>query len=142
MKLTFQLLKEEHALAIVTWCYTPPYDCYNLAVHTVKENLYYLLDSENAFYAILNSQGELEGYCSFGLDGQVPGGDYRVAALDTGIGIRPDLTGQRRGEQYAQAVMKYGAERYGAQKLRVSIAEFNIRAQHVWEKLEFERRQC
>lgn len=33
------------------------------------------------------------------------------------------------------AVLKYGANRYGAQKLRVTIAHFNKRAQLVWGKL-------
>jgi len=101
--------------------------------------LSYLLDLENAFYAILNLEEELEGYCSFGSDGQVPGGNYRIEALDIGMGIRPDLTGQGYGEQYAQAVVQYGVERYGAQKLRVTIAKFNQRAQRVWEKLGFEQ---
>lgn len=137
--LTFQPLQKDHALAILYWRYTPPYDYYNFEADTAFEDLYYLLDPENAFYAILNSIGELEGYCSFGVDGQVPGGDYRVEALDLGMGIRPDLTGQRYGEQYTQAVMKYGADRYRAQFLRVTIAQFNKRAQRVWEKLGFEQ---
>lgn len=139
MRLRFQPLEKEHALAILNWRYTPPYNCYNFDADTVQEDLCYLLDSENAFYAILNPQGELEGYCSFGADGQVPGGNYGVEALDVGMGIRPDLTGQRHGEHYAQAVVKYGADRYRAQKLRVTIAKFNKRAQRVWEKLGFEQ---
>ncbi|MEA5574092.1 GNAT family N-acetyltransferase [Calothrix sp. UHCC 0171] len=138
LSLTFRQLEKEYALAILNWRYTSPYDYYNFDADTVQEDLRYLLDVKNAFCAILNLQGELEGYCSFGSDGQVPGGDYSAEALDIGMGIRPDLVGQGRGKQYAQAVARYGAKQYGAQQLRVTIAEFNKRAQRVWEQLGFE----
>lgn len=139
VKLKFQPLEKDYALAILNWRYGPPYDYYNFDHDTIQVDLYYLLERENDFYVILNPQGELKGYCSFGLDGQVSGGDYRVEALDIGMGIRPDLTGQRHGELYAQAVIKYGVDQYRVQKLRVTIAKFNKRAQRVWEKLGFEQ---
>lgn len=139
LSLTFRQLEKEHALAILNWRYTSPYDYYNFDADTVQEDLRYLLDAKNAFCAILNLQGELEGYCSFGSDGQVPGGDYSAEALDIGMGIRPDLVAQGRGKQYAQAVARYGAKQYRAQQLRVTIAEFNKRAQRVWEQLGFEQ---
>lgn len=139
MRLTFQSFEKEHALVILNWRYTSPYDYYNLDADTIQENLCYLLGSKNTFCAILNLQGELEGYCSFGSDGQVPGGDYSVEALDIGMGIRPDLVGQGGGKQYAQAVVRYGANQYGAQQFRVTIAEFNKRAKRVWEQLGFEQ---
>lgn len=139
MTFTFQPLDRDWALAILNWRYTPPYDYYNFDADTVQEDLCYLLDSENVFYAILNLRGELEGYCSFGLDGQVSGGNYKIEALDIGMGIRPDLTGQGHGKQYAQAVVQYAVDRYQAQKLRVTIAKFNQRAQRVWEKIGFKQ---
>lgn len=139
MRLTFRLLEKEHALAILNWRYTSPYDYYNFNPNTLQEDLCYLLDSKNAFCAILNLQEELEGYCSFGLDGQVLGGDYSDKALDIGMGIRPDLVGQGRGKCYAQAVAEYGAHQYGTQQLRVTIAGFNKRAERVWEQLGFEQ---
>lgn len=134
----FQPLEKGHALAILNWHYPPPYDCYNFAPDAVKEDLGYLLNPDNAFYAILNSQTELEGFCSFGLDGRVSGGNYEVDALDIGMGIRPDLTGQGQGVKYARAAIDYGIERYRAPRLRVTIARFNQRAQRVWQKLAFE----
>lgn len=139
MRFRFRQLEKEHALAILNWRYTSPYDYYNFDASTIQENLHYLLDSEDSFYAILNLEGELEGYCSFGSDGQVPGGEYDSEALDIGMGIRPDLVGRGHGKQYAQAVVSYGANQYKAQQLRVTIAEFNKRAQRVWEQLGFEQ---
>ncbi len=107
----------------------------------LKEELCYVLDSKNAFWAILNLQEELEGYCSFGPDGRVLGGGYSDKSLDIGMGIRPDLIGQGRGKYYAQAVAEYGAYQYGMQQLRVTIAGFNKRAQRVWDRLGFEQVQ-
>lgn len=139
MKLTFCKLEKEHALAIINWRYSFPYDYYNFDADTVQEDLHYLIDTKNNFWAILNLQGELEGYCSFGADGQVQGGDYSAEALDIGMGIRPDLVGQGHGKQYAQAVMEHGTSQYRVKQLRVTIAEFNKRAQQVWAKLGFEQ---
>lgn len=137
MNLLLSPLETEQALAILTWRYPHPYDCYNFDTDTAQADLSYLLNPENAFFAILNRQGELEGYCSFGLDGQVPGGDYSADALDIGMGIRPDLVGQGRGKYYAQAVAQHGLEHCDARQLRVTIATFNKRAQRVWATLGF-----
>ncbi len=127
LKLTFRPLNQEQAQAILNWRYASPYDCYNFNIDTAKEDLYYLLEEKNAFFAILNLQGELEGYCSFDSDGQVLGGQYSTDALDIGMGVRPDLVGQGRGKQYAQAVARYGTNLYQAKQLRVTIAKFNKR---------------
>ncbi|PZU95240.1 MAG: N-acetyltransferase [Leptolyngbya sp.] len=139
MGLSFCQLEKEHALAIITWHYSSPYDYYNVDAHTIQEVLHYLIDAKNDFWAILNLQGELEGYCSFGSDGQGPGGDYSTEALDIGMGIRPDLVGQGRGQQYAKAVVGHGTNQYRAQQLRVTIAEFNKRAQRIWARLGFKQ---
>ena len=115
----------------------------------------YLLDKKNAFFALLNLQRQLEGYCSFGSDGQVLGGCYSTQALDIGMGIKPDLVGRGRGKLYAQAVARYGINLYLVEQLRVTVAQFkrdlrklgkpqpassfNKRAQRVWQQLGFEQ---
>ncbi|MDY7013164.1 MAG: GNAT family N-acetyltransferase [Cyanobacteriota bacterium] len=139
MKLTFQKLEQENALAILKWRYPAPYDRYNFNIEAFPEDLCYLLERKNAFFALLNPKRELEGYCSFGTDGQVPGGCYSAEALDIGMGIRPDLVGRKLGKQYARAVAKYGANQYTTKHLRVTIADFNKRAQRVWQQLGFEQ---
>lgn len=104
---------------------------YNFDPKHRQTDLDHILNPQKAFFAILNSEGELEGFCSFGPDGQVSGGNYSEPALDIGLGIRPDLTGQGSGRHYAQAVAEYGAQCYGMNRLRVTIATFNQRAQDV-----------
>ncbi|MBT9316199.1 GNAT family N-acetyltransferase [Leptothoe spongobia] len=138
MEFKFCPLTKNYALAILAWQYPAPYDVYNFKENNLQADLPYLLEPQHAFFAILNQQGELEGYCSFGSDGRVPGGDYSEPALDIGMGIKPDLIGQGNGKHYAMAVARYGIQRYQATQLRVTIAGFNQRAQRVWQSLEFQ----
>ena len=71
MSFTFHPLDENSAQAILHWQYEPPYDMYDLISPDPESTLQYLLDSQNAFYSIYGQNGDLEAFCSFGLDGQV-----------------------------------------------------------------------
>jgi [ribosomal protein S18]-alanine N-acetyltransferase len=77
------------AAEIVTWRYPAPYDCYDM---TDADPLF-LVSPESGYFALTDGTG-LVGFRSFGDDGQVPGGQYDDSALDTGGGLRPDLTGK------------------------------------------------
>ena len=138
MAFTFRPLNENSAQTILHWQYEAPYDIYNLASSDPENILRYLLDPQNAFRGIYGPQGHLEAYCSFGPDGQVSGGDYSTPALDIGLGIRPDLTGQGRGSEYVNAVIDFACHTYTPDRLRVTIAAFNKRALRVWEKAGFQ----
>lgn len=137
MILQLQQLDRQQALEILDWRYPSPYDFYNFNADSLQQDLCYLLERKNAFFAILNQQEELEGYCSFGEDGKVAGGCYNTKALDIGMGIRPDLVGKGRGKYYAKAIVEYGIKQYSAKQLRVTIADFNQRAKRVWQQLGF-----
>lgn len=137
--LTFRPLTLEDARAVLAWRYPPPYDVYNFDTATTDADLRYLVDPANQFHAILDEQDAVVGFCSFGADAQVPGGDYSEAALDIGMGIRPDLTGRGHGTTYACAVLRYAIERFNPQRVRVTIAAFNRRARRVWENLAFRK---
>jgi ribosomal-protein-alanine N-acetyltransferase len=138
MSFAFHPLDEKSALMILHWKYDAPYDIYNLASSEPENILRYLLDPQNAFYGIYRQQGQLEAYCSFGPDGQVPGGDYSTPALDIGLGVHPDLTGQGHGAEYVNAVINFASSTYSPERLRVTIAAFNRRALRVWEKAGFQ----
>jgi len=135
MKLSFTPLAKVDALEMIGWRYKPPYDVYNLADTDTVE---YLINPENQFYAFKNEQVKLIGYCSFGLDGQVSGGDYRADALDIGMGIHPEFVGIGLGVQFASTVLNFADEKFSATQYRVTIARFNRRAQKVWEKIGFQ----
>ena len=95
-KLSYSPMIESEARQIVRWRYPPPYDIYNLS--DAEETILYALNPNNRFYAMKDKKEELVGFCSFGQDAQVPGGDYRIDALDIGLGIHPDLTGFGKGD--------------------------------------------
>jgi ribosomal-protein-alanine N-acetyltransferase len=124
-----------YAADIVTWRYPAPYQCYDQP----GADPAYFLDPANGFRALVDGEGTLIGYRSFGPDGQVPGGAYGDSALDTGGGLRPELTGLGRGlGRRAIAVgLAYGRSQFRPAAFRVTVADFNARARRVVESFGF-----
>lgn len=155
MSLRFEPMDEAAARTIHGWCYEPPYDIYDLAAEPLEALVGAFLEPQNAYYAMFDEEGGLVGYCCFGPDAQVPGGDYGPVAgrdaADIGLGLRPDLTGQGRGLGYVQAVLDFARDLFfpnaghgdgseecpGPLAFRVTVAEFNRRARRVWERAGF-----
>ena len=140
-KISYHPAEKKHARIFVNWQYEPPYDVYNCPPEEVGDAVYYNIDPANNVYAMLDQNEELVGYCSYGRDAQVPGGDYSEKALDIGMMIKPELTGQGLGTTFAKEVTMNGIEKYRPKKLRVTIAAFNKRAMRVWEKNGFQQTQ-
>ena len=87
-----------------------------------------------------DEEDALIGFCCFGFEGQVPGGDYSQDALDVGIGMRPELTGQGLGYDFVAAVLAYAEKTYRpAAATRHRLPCFNRRSQRVFEKHGFRR---
>jgi ribosomal protein S18 acetylase RimI-like enzyme len=147
-----------YAADIATWRYPPPYDCYDMAAADPA----FLTDPANGFFALVGAPGELAergfsgecgqpgapghpdgvqliGFRSFGADGQVPGGVYDSSALDTGGGLRPELTGRGLGREAIRTGLDFGRRRYAPPAFRVTIAAFNVRAQRVVVALGFRK---
>lgn len=141
MKIEYHPAEKKHARVFVNWQYKPPYDVYNCPPEEVGDAVQYNIDPANNVYAMIDQNEELIGYCSYGKDAQVPGGDYNEDALDIGLMIKPELTGQGMGVAFAGEVIKNGIEKYAPEKLRVTIAAFNTRAMRVWEKNGFKKTQ-
>ncbi len=123
-----------HATDILSWRYPAPYDYYNV----VDGDPGYYLDPANGVFAVL-SGGELIGFRSFGPDGRVPGGAYDDSALDTGGGLRPELTGRGLGRSVIAAGLEFGRQRFAPEAFRVTVASFNTRALRVVTSLGFQR---
>ncbi len=117
---------------IVTWRYDAPHDCYDMAAADPA----FLSGPANGFFALTDTTG-LIGFRSLGPDGQVPGGRYDGSALDTGGGLRPDLTGKGLGREAVRTALDFGRDRFAPAALRVTIATFNVRAQRVVRSLGF-----
>lgn len=121
-----------YAADIATWRYPPPYDCYDMAGVDPAA----LAGTDSGFFALTDATS-LIGFRSFGSDGRVPGGTYDDSALDTGGGLRPDLTGRGLGRPAIQAGLAYGRARFSPPAFRVTVAAFNLRALRVIQDVGF-----
>ncbi len=120
------------AADIVTWRYPAPYDCYDMT----GADSAFIVSDESGYFALTDA-GRLIGFRSFGADGQVPGGSYDDSALDTGGGLRPELTGQGLGREAIGTGLEFGRRRFAPAAFRVTVAAFNLRAQRVVTSLGF-----
>lgn len=138
MKFITTLLPTDEASVreFLTWKYEPPYEIYNYSPEHFQEDLAYHLDPANNIYSMFRND-ELIGYCSFGRDAQVPGGDYSEEALDIGLMIKPELTGHGQGSEFVKDAIEIALTKYNPRNLRVTILESNLRARRVWEKNGF-----
>jgi RimJ/RimL family protein N-acetyltransferase len=130
-------LTEDDVLDFLAWRYPPPYHIYNLEVDDPTDTVAYFLMAENGYFAVHDDADALVGFCCYGFEGQVPGGDYTLDALDVGIGMRPSLTGKGLGYEYLAAVLDYAMESYQPLRLRATVAAFNRRSQRVFQKHGF-----
>lgn len=131
---------EAAAREFLQWKYEPPYEIYNYMPQYLEEDVAYHIDSANNIYSMYRAD-ELVGYCSFGQDGRVPGGDYSKLALDIGLMIKPELTGQGLGSEFVKDVIRFARTQFKPNKLRVTILSTNLRAIRVWEKSGFQKTQ-
>ena len=132
-------LSREQAEIIITWSYTPPYGVYDLKL----EDLNGLLNPDYRYHHVLDLEGVLIGYCCYGKDAQVPGGDYfcgEPEVLDVGVGLAPDLTGQGLGGKFVEAILAYAWRVYRPDLFRVTVADFNQRSLNTFRKLGFEEK--
>lgn len=127
-------LTREHALDVCTWAYPAPYDCYDMTGADPDS----LLAPETGMHALLEGD-RLVGFRSYGPDGRVPGWEYDDSALDTGGGLRPELTGHGLGRRAIETGLAFGRERFAPRAFRMTVATFNARALRVVESLGFEQ---
>ena len=129
MAIEIRPVTEPDIREFITWRYDPPYDGYNITGDPEELITYFMLATVDC-HALVGGE-ELIGFCTFGSDAQVPGGDYFQNHLDVGLGIRPDLTGLGNGASYVEAVVDHALTKQST--LRVTIARKNRRAIRVWK---------
>lgn len=141
MSFRFHHITPQSARVVLSWVYPPPYQVYNEDPSHIERLIDELQRPDYHYYTLAEGCDPLVAYCCFGLDARVGGGDYSLDALDIGLMVRPDLNGLGRGAEYAGAVLQFARSHFPQHSWRVTIAEFNQRAQRVWNKLGFERVQ-
>lgn len=139
MELQIINMEREFALEILNWKYEKPYDYYNN--DPTAEDLKELLDG--TYFALVNDEGDLVGFFCIGSNAQIPAGHhygvYVEPYLDIGFGMDPELTGKGHGYEFCSYILKSIEEKYKKTRFRLTVAKFNTRAIHLYEKLGFEK---
>ena len=132
MEYKFVAMNQKYAAEIVEWHYNGIYDFYDLDAD--EEDLAEFLDSTNwdHIFAVLNKNDELVGKFYY---------EFEDGIMWVGFGLRPDLTGKRRGEGFVSAGLKFGIDHYCyvGDRIMLAVAAFNQRAIRLYERLGFEQ---
>ncbi|MFN2200634.1 MAG: GNAT family N-acetyltransferase [Caldilineaceae bacterium] len=142
-ELTLTRMNESEAREVASWEYVGDYAAYNADAEHFDDTVRSFLNPDYAYYAVWHDELALTGFCCYGADAQVPGGDYSEGAVDIGLGLRPDLVGCGLGSSFLGAVMQNAARtRYAgidADKMifRATIAAFNGRSLRLFGRAGF-----
>jgi ribosomal-protein-alanine N-acetyltransferase len=139
LRFTLTPITHADAKAISNWRYEGPYSVYDGNPASVAA----LLEPRYLYHSVYDEHGELVGYFCYGEDARVSAGKRlglyeRETALDIGLGMRPDLTGQGLGEEFVHAGLSHAQNAYSPRTFRLTVATFNRRAISVYERAGFE----
>jgi [ribosomal protein S18]-alanine N-acetyltransferase len=139
LRFTLKQITPSDAQAISCWRYEEPYSIYDGDPTSVDA----LLQPRFSYHSVYDESGDLAGYFCFGEDAQVASGKrlgvYEAeAALDLGLGMRPDLTGRGLGVAFVYAGLRFARETFSPPAFRLTVAAFNRRAISVYERAGFE----
>jgi ribosomal-protein-alanine N-acetyltransferase len=121
-------LSADQGAAMARWRYPGPWAVYDSTGP---------IDPAEGFSAVVDGDGEVVGFACFGVEARVPGFAETPGVLDVGVGMRPDLTGQGRGREFAQAVLDHGPAVTGLARLRAVVQDWNTRSRRLLENLGF-----
>ena len=136
MELRAKAMTKEIATQIASWHYEPPYDFYN--GDGTQELIEEMLDG--AYKVVLDGENVIGFYCT-GQSALVPFGHtvnaYRAPCIDLGLGMNPVFVGQGNGQLFCTFVIEQIEQENPQMPLRLTVATFNKRAIHLYEKLGF-----
>ncbi|MFD2924027.1 GNAT family N-acetyltransferase [Halobacillus naozhouensis] len=137
MNLTIRNMDENTAREILSWRYEKPYDFYNNQENEeeIKERL------NGSYRAVIDNNGDVFGFLCTGETAQIPVGHhygvYHEHLIDIGLGMDPDYVGKGYGYGFCTFILNYIRENHTGTPIRLSVATFNGRAIHLYEKLGF-----
>jgi len=137
MNLMIKNITQDDAVNILCWKYEKPYDIYNAIL--TPDAIIELLGK--SYYAVKDEEGQLVGFFCIGEAGKVGIGyeynAYKENCIDIGIGMKPDLTGRGNGTYFFSVILEFVQKIYPKTDLRLTVAAFNKRAIHLYEKFGF-----
>ena len=140
MSFVLTQMTEGYAREIAGWRYDGAYAIYNAGANDVDEIVNTFLNTIFSYYAVLDDQDTLFGFCCYGADAQVPVGDYdySIPALDIGFGMHPEQVGRGMGSAFLQAILEHASGECGDLPYRATVAEFNVRSRRIFERASFQ----
>lgn len=137
MPFSIEEMDEKRAIEILHWKYQFPYDFYNNEM--TEESLEEMMDG--SYRAVLNNGQTVFGFFCTGNSAQVPigrsFGAYPENFIDIGLGMDPSKTGNGEGSEFFSFILQYIDGNHNGIPLRLTVAEFNKRAIHLYEKVGF-----
>ena len=124
-------LSQQHALEIAKdWHYEAPYDFYDMKNDLEDyEEMVSPEAREDRYYQVLR-EGELYGCFCLEQKGE--------RALEVGWGMKSEHCGKSQGASFLQEILDFIMENFAPQVIRLSVADFNHRAQQLYLNLGFE----
>lgn len=129
MSYHFTRITEAEAREVLSWRYPEIGTVYDPNPGDFELDVAALLLPEYHYHAVHDHTGALVGFCCFGPDAQVPGGDYAVPALDIGLGMHPSRLGRGLSHGFLQAILDFGRGQFDPDLFRATVADFNVRSQ-------------
>ncbi|MCT4784873.1 GNAT family N-acetyltransferase [Exiguobacterium aestuarii] len=130
MSHTFHPLTQEQAeLIAFEWRYEGDYAFYNMDAD--EEDLALFLDADErgeTTFAILDDD-ELIGFVTLQFES--------TDTISIGLGMRPDLTGNRNGNRFLTSILDWIEVTYKPCTIQLAVATFNKRAIRLYESLGF-----
>lgn len=124
-------LSQINAVKISNWHYTDEYSFYNTDADLEDYNEILSVDLRaDKFFQVLTANNELLGYFV------VEPTDVRDV-YEVGLGMAPEFTGIGKGSSFVHVIIEFISRVYKPIKLLLNVAEFNVRAQKVYQRMGF-----
>ena len=136
--LCFTPITAVEAREVLNWRYPGLPTLYNPAPDELEDDIEVLLTPAYNYYAARSAEGLLVGFCCYGADAQVPGGDYSLrSAVDVGLGMNPALVGHGLSHGFLAAILDWGRQCFEPDYFRATVAAINLRSQGMFSRAGF-----
>lgn len=136
--LQFTLIAPDEAREVLNWRYPGLPTLYNPTPEELEDDIEVLLTPAYNYYAVRSLQGMLVGFCCYGSDAQVPGGNYSLQdTVDVGLGLNPALIGRGLSHPFLAAILDWGRHCFAPQHFRATVASVNLRSQGMFARAGF-----
>ena len=136
--LQFTPITPAEAREVLNWRYPGLPTLYNPSPDELEDDIDVLLTPAYNYHAVRAAQGLLVGFCCYGSDAQVPGGDYSLRnAIDVGLGMNPELVGRGLSHAFLAAILDWGRDCFVPDFFRATVVSTNVRSLGLFSRAGF-----